>query len=111
MRWPLFVFGTLRRGELNHHYLDGRYAAMTPAVLHGYARVQPLMIAPTVGASVDGELYTLEPTGYDATLAGCDELEELVPGTLIGPEYERRQVEVITASGPVTAWAYVQSGS
>lgn len=83
---------------------------MAPAELYGYARLHPLMIAPAAGGVVDGELYTLDPVRYDATLAGCDELEELVPGTLIGPEYERRRVEVVTANGSVTAWAYVQAG-
>ncbi len=110
MSLPLFVFGTLRRGHVNHHYLDGWYASVTPAWLHGFARLHPLMIAPAVGGRVDGELYTLDPVRYDATLAGCDELEELVPGTLIGPEYERRQVDVVTEQGTVTAWAYVQAG-
>jgi hypothetical protein len=54
------------------------------------------MIAPAAGGIVDGELYTLDPARYAETLAGCDELEELVPGTLCGPEYERREVEVLT---------------
>src|SRR5829696_6272856 len=26
-QWPLFVFGTLRRGHENHHYLAGHYVA------------------------------------------------------------------------------------
>jgi gamma-glutamylcyclotransferase (GGCT)/AIG2-like uncharacterized protein YtfP len=108
MSLPLFVFGTLRRGHVNHHYLEGRYASMIPAELHGYARLHPLMIAPAAGGIVDGELYTLDPARYAETLAGCDELEELVPGTLCGPEYERREVEVLTENGSVTTWAYVQ---
>ncbi len=108
MSLPLFVFGTLRRGEPNHHYLHGFYDRMQPAVLPGYARVAPLMIAPRADAEVIGEVYFLTEARYDKTLAGCDELEEIPPGTLIGHEYERRQVQIVTPDGPLEAWAYVR---
>ena len=105
---PLFVFGTLRRGEENHHYLDGHYVRMIPAVLAGYVRLHPLMIAPDPSGQVDGELYFLQPEEYAATLAGCDELEELFPGQLVGRDYKRKFVTVSTADGDYGAWAYVQ---
>lgn len=108
MSIPLFVFGTLRRGEPNHHYLDGFYDRVLPAVLSGYARIAPLMIAERDGAEVIGEVYFLTESRYDKTLAGCDELEEIPPGTLVGHEYERRLVRVTTDEGPLEAWAYVQ---
>jgi gamma-glutamylcyclotransferase (GGCT)/AIG2-like uncharacterized protein YtfP len=41
-------------------------------------------------------------------MAGCDELEEIPPGKLIGHEYQRKQVSVETAEGSFEAWAYVQ---
>ena len=82
---------------------------MTPANLHGYARLHALMIAPARDGLVDGELYFLNSFEYDATLAGCDELEEIPPGQLAGHEYERRRVTVGTSAGGVTAWAYVQA--
>jgi len=107
-RLPLFVFGTLRRGQRNHHYLAGRYASVAPAVLPGYQRLHELMIARASGGVVDGELFELTPEIYDTTLAGCDELEEIPPGQLIGHEYERRLVTVETDQGTVQAWAYVQ---
>lgn len=108
MSIPLFVFGTLRRGEPNHHYLDGFYDRMLPAVLPGYVRVAPLMIAERDGAEVIGEVYFLTESRYDRTLAGCDELEEIPPGMLIGHEYERRLVRITTAEGSMDAWAYVR---
>ncbi len=108
-RLPLFVFGTLRCGHENHRYLDGHFERMVPASLPGYARLHPLMIAPAREGVVDGELYFLNSFEYDATLAGCDELEEIPPGQLVGHEYERRRVTVVTSAGDVTAWAYVQS--
>ncbi len=108
-RLPLFVFGTLRYGHCNHHYLASRYDRRVPAVLHDYRRIAPLMIDRAPGDEVDGELYHLRRTDYDSTMAGCDELEEIPPGQLIGHEYERRRVVVVTEVGPVEAWAYVQS--
>lgn len=109
MSLTLFVFGTLRRGERNHHYLHGFYDRVLPAVLTGYARVAPLMIAPCPGGEVIGELYFLTESRAARTLAECDELEELVPGTLVGKEYERRCVCVVADGVTVEAWAYVQS--
>ncbi len=108
---PLFVFGTLRRGEPNHHYLAGFYERVVSAVLPGYERVAPLMIAARDGAEVVGEVFFLTESRYNQTLAGCDELEELPPGMLVGHEYERRLVRITTAEGPLQAWAYVQPGS
>lgn len=110
-RLPLFVFGTLRRGHVNHHYLDGKYTQVIPALLHNYHRLHELMIAPAPGLSVDGELFSLTLEIYDSTLAGCDELEEIPPGQMKGDLYERRVVLVETNAGVVPAWAYVQPES
>jgi gamma-glutamylcyclotransferase (GGCT)/AIG2-like uncharacterized protein YtfP len=107
-RLPLFTFGTLRRGEVNHHYLAEKFVDVVPAWLDGYVRLHPLMIAEQAGGVVDGELFTLDPQTYDEALAGCDDLEGLKDGQLIGADYERRQVTVRTAQGLVRAWAYVQ---
>lgn len=105
---PLFVFGTLRRGHCNHHYLDRRYQRVIPALLRGYQRLDELMIAPRPDGVVDGELYFLTQEIYHATLAGCDVLEEIPAGQLIGHEYQRKIVSVQTAEGTIQAWAYVQ---
>lgn len=107
-RLPLFVFGTLRRGKENHHYLDGHYDRMIAANLSGYERLHPLMIARKDGGVVDGELFFLRLDRYDATLTGCDFLEEIPPGTLVGHEYQRKRVQVETSEGTFVAWAYVQ---
>lgn len=106
--WPLFTFGTLRTGHRNHHYLAGRFDRMIPAVLMGYRRLHELMIAPAVDDCVDGELFFLTPAICAETMAGCDLLEEIPPGQLVGHEYERKLVWVQTAEGPLQAWAYVQ---
>lgn len=108
---PLFVFGTLRLGHRNHHYLENRFIRMMPGLLNGYERLHELMIAPKADGTVDGELFFLSREIYDETLAGCDELEEIPPGQLIGHEYERKVVSVETSEGTYQAWAYVQPES
>ena len=108
LRLPLFVFGTLRRGQCNHHLLQDRYARCLPAELPDYTRVEELMIDRQPGGVVQGELFTLSPEVYEQTLADCDELEEIPLGELIGHEYERRQVAVQVTGGSGLAWAYVR---
>ena len=103
---PLFVFGPLRRGECNHGYLAGQFDQVQLARLLGFARIAPLMIARDLNSVVDGELFWLTAENYEATLAGCDRLEELPVNGLIGDEYRRIAVRVQTESGEVVAWAY-----
>jgi gamma-glutamylcyclotransferase (GGCT)/AIG2-like uncharacterized protein YtfP len=106
-RLPLYVFGTLRRGEENHFYLDGKYDRVLPALLRGFRRSEPLMIVRDAAGQVDGELYFLRSDLYDAALRGCDDLEGIPPGQTAGPEYQRLEVRVETAEGTLSAWAYV----
>lgn len=107
-RLPLFAFGTLRRGEVNHHYLAGRYDRVLTATLPDYSVVAPLMIDRSTGGSVPGELFFLRPGSYESTLAGCDELEGVTPRQSRYAEYERKKVRVLTNVGTFEAWAYVR---
>ena len=104
---PLFVYGTLRRGECNHDFLDGSYHQMLAARLRDFARADPLMIVKRVGGMVDGELYFLRADVYDQTLRRCDRLEDIPPGKMAGAYYRRIQVVVETSEGDFAAWAYV----
>jgi gamma-glutamylcyclotransferase (GGCT)/AIG2-like uncharacterized protein YtfP len=104
---PLFVFGTLRRGEENHHYLLGKYDRQLPAVLGGFRRSEPLMIVRATGEQVQGELYFICSELYAETLQACDALEGISPGETAGPEYRRIEVAVETPEGSLRAWAYV----
>jgi gamma-glutamylcyclotransferase (GGCT)/AIG2-like uncharacterized protein YtfP len=108
---PLFVFGTLRRGEPNHGYLEHRYTRWLPGSVRGFRRGRarhgfPAML-PAPGESVSGEVFFLDPVTREKTLRECDLLEDLPPGKLVGEFYQRAKVIVETAEGPVTAWAYV----
>ena len=106
---PLFVFGTLRRGQRNHdRYLEGRYVRVLPARLPGFARTAPLMIARCADEVVDGELYFLRGESYDAAMEEIDWLESISPGQSVGPEYRRIRVRVQTAEGESIAWVYVR---
>ena len=96
-RLPLFVFGTLRLGECNHHYLAGRYDRRVAAVLRDFVRTAPLRIDHAPGESVDGELYFLQLERYDETMRGCDDLEEIPIGSVIGD----RRATHSAARGPV----------
>ncbi|MGC1276269.1 MAG: gamma-glutamylcyclotransferase family protein [Planctomycetaceae bacterium] len=102
-RLPLFAFGTLRRGEPNHHYLAGRYDRVLFARLPDFATVGPLMIDRSPGASVPGEIFFPLPGCYDAVLADCDELEGVTPRQSRYAVYERRRVRVLTAIGEFEA--------
>ena len=109
---PMFVFGTLRYGESNHHFLEHRYHKRLAAELDGYANVESEIGYPMIdlnsGDSVTGELFFLSEQCYDKTLIEIDELELLPPGELIGEWYERTTVSVSTTEGDFTAWAYVK---
>lgn len=104
---PLFVFGSLRRGKENHHYLDGGYDRQLPATLNGFRRSEPLMIVEASGGQVDGELYFIRAETYASTLRACDDLEGIPAGKTVGPEYRRIEVTVETPEGSFRAWAYV----
>jgi gamma-glutamylcyclotransferase (GGCT)/AIG2-like uncharacterized protein YtfP len=77
----VFVYGTLRPGEHNHAILAGDTLDACPAVLadHAlYARGLPY-VAAQAGHQVRGDLITLDPRSYAATLRRLDRLEGYDP--------------------------------
>ncbi len=112
--FPLFVFGTLRRGESNHHFLAGHFDRWLPATLRDFQRTTAAHGFPGIvrspGEHVVGELFFIRPAEFAETLRGCDLLEDILPGTLSGAYYQRAQVIVETGDGRFTAWAYVDPG-
>jgi gamma-glutamylcyclotransferase (GGCT)/AIG2-like uncharacterized protein YtfP len=108
---PLFVFGTLRRGECNHRCISGSYDRWLPATLRNFTRVLTTHgfpgIVPSPGDEVTGEVFFICPTLFAETLNRCDLLEGITLGQLVGTYYRRAQVTVETIEGKLTAWAYV----
>lgn len=113
--YPLFVFGTLRRGESNHHYLAGTFERWLPATLRDFRRFTAAHGFPTIVrcplAQVDGELFFIRPELYEQTLRQCDLLEDLPPGLLAGPYYRRMLVRIQTAEGEHDAWVYADAST
>ena len=108
---PLFVFGTLRRGAENHHYLAGNYDQFLVATLSDFRRTTAIhgfpAIIPSPGDTVQGELYFLRADRHAETLRACDTLEDIPPGETAGEFYRRATVRVETPAGQFTAWAYL----
>lgn len=83
----LFVYGTLMRGESNHHYLKSARFLQAAVTRAEFALVDfgeyPAIVRPG-SCAISGELYEVD----EATLARVDELEE-VPDF-----YERCEIEL-----------------
>lgn len=95
MQHLVFVYGTLRRGESNHHYLTGSQLLGLFDTPPEYALYD---LGPYPGLveghqSISGEVYLID----DETLTKLDVLED------VPVEYHRDTIE--TSFG--TAWIYV----
>jgi gamma-glutamylcyclotransferase (GGCT)/AIG2-like uncharacterized protein YtfP len=103
--WDVFVYGTLRRGGYNHHYLRGcRYlgAAATVAAYAMYVHGGiPYLVAEEARYRVTGEAYRVDA----AALRDLDALEE-------HPRvYCRREAEIVLEDGRrQQAWIYFARG-
>jgi len=110
-RLPVFVYGTLRRGEKNYSgFLAGRTLREEPATTAGrlfyVADGGYPYLEPGTG-TVIGELIHLLPERYEETLQGLDALEEYDPADEANSVYLRREAPVTLENGArVTAWVY-----
>lgn len=108
--FPVFVYGTLRRGGSNAFRMDG-------ATFHGCGTVAgrlyriswyPGLVLDPEADRVTGDLF--QASGEQ--LAALDEFEGLAAGEIEGSEYRRVKATVLQASGEaVTAWVYEWKGS
>lgn len=105
----LFVYGTLRRGQQNHHLLGPSATYLGQACMRG-ARLYSVAGAyyPVAVASSDprdvviGELYSVSDPSVFREL---DEFEEA-----LGPDplFRREQVNILAADGgEVSSWVYL----
>ncbi len=96
----VFVYGTLRRGYVNHHLLRGARGLGPARTLRPYALYLgefPYLVEQEPVCAIVGELYAVSPAG----LRLLDQLEE-------HPDwYQRRQVPVSDGQGQTRqAWVY-----
>jgi gamma-glutamylcyclotransferase (GGCT)/AIG2-like uncharacterized protein YtfP len=112
---PLFAFGTLRRGESNHHYLDGTYERCLAGTLRNFRKTLAAHGFPAIseapGNCVQGDLFFIRRELFVQTLHNCDLLEDIPPGELVGRYYRRAHVVIETDTGDFTAWAYLDPNS
>ncbi len=115
MQRPLFVYGTLKPGDVNYRaYLDGLMLMQRPASLRGAALYTqgpyPFLVygdgLATPGESVDGALVLPRPEWYDRVLARIDDLEGYTPGGFANL-YERIALEVESNGVAIEAWTYI----
>jgi gamma-glutamylaminecyclotransferase len=96
-RTILFVYGTLKRGERNHHRMRGQEFLGAAATAPRYRVVDlgahPGLVRDPNGLAIHGELFAVDARG----LAELDEFEE-VPGPFV-----REPIEV---AGYQLVWAY-----
>ena len=97
----LFVYGTLRQGQCNHHYFLDRSKflgmAKTKKRYALYGHGIPVLSRAVSISQVTGEVYSID----DATLLNLDRLEG-------HPDmYKREQAEVVLQDGTeLSAWIY-----
>ncbi|MEU7552146.1 gamma-glutamylcyclotransferase family protein [Streptomyces sp. NPDC044571] len=109
---PLFVYGTLRPGEINHDlFLRGRTAAEEPARLPDALLYDgpgfPYAVQ-HAGSEIVGELVTPAPEAYESLLAELDRLEDYYGPDRPRNVYDRVRREAVRPDGTLTtAWVYL----
>lgn len=102
---PIFVYGTLKRGEGNHRLLEGQEFVGVFKTAPKYRMFDCgwypcLKEAFDDGISVEGELYRVDA----ATLRRLDILEGISSQL-----YKRDSIELVGATEPVQAYFYLDS--
>lgn len=104
----IFVYGTLKRGELNHGLVAPFARSISGAWTEGDlfdVGLFPAMVAGT--GQVRGEVVRLDPADVEEVVTLLDLLEDCRPDDPAGSLYLRRIVEVVTDDGErERAYAY-----
>lgn len=95
-----FVYGTLKRGQVNHALIAPAVRDATPATIRG--RLYDVGPFPALSAgdeTVSGEALTVEAAALPRLLAILDDLEGYDPADPAGSMYVRRVVTATAAGG------------
>ncbi len=111
IRFPVFVYGTLRPGEKNYpRYLGGRTSRERPGTIRGelyFVRDGGYPYVAEGDSIVRGDVMEIDPALYHQTLRALDELEEYDPENEAESVYLRRRTAVRLDDGAdVIAWTY-----
>ena len=108
----LFVYGTLQRGQRNHHFLEEGARFLSRARVRG--RLYDLGAYP--GALLEagsgwvwGELYALLPARK--VLKRLDQLEGYLPADKSRSAFTRSLAEVDLGARKTLAWVYLYNGA
>lgn len=114
---PVFVYGTLRTGEVNAGVLDRWRLRTEPAWLpdhHLHVLEYPCVVpagdhrAPDAPVPVVGELVWIRAGAHRAALERLDRFEGFVPDDRAGSLYTREHASARTGTGDdVRCWVYV----
>ncbi len=102
----LFVYGTLRKGGTNAHYLESATCLKRDCYVEGELHATPYgypIARFKKGQFIRGELYSVSPK----VLEVVDKLEGYKEGRLTGNEYERVKINVIVDGKTVQAFGYI----
>lgn len=103
----IFVYGTLKRGQINDHLLASYALTIREATIDGLLYDVGEFPALIDGhGKVHGEVVAVEPALLSHVLAVLDRLEDFVQNEPESSMYLRRVVHAETASQSVNAYAY-----
>ncbi|XP_054257624.1 putative gamma-glutamylcyclotransferase CG2811, partial [Macrosteles quadrilineatus] len=110
--FKVFVYGTLKRGEPNHHWLtkpengtakfvgEGRTAVKYPLVIASRYNIPFLLDVPGTGNNIQGEVYEID----DKMLSNLDILEDYPT------YYTRRKESILLDDREEHCWTYFLNG-
>ncbi|MCX7610267.1 MAG: gamma-glutamylcyclotransferase [Ignavibacterium sp.] len=112
IQYPVFVYGTLSEGMLNHSFLQGKYTKKEKALVCGLkvypnkSNSYPFVIYHKPESVVQGELYYIKPEFYKEVMKNLDYLEGYNEDNPQYSHYLRELVTVYTKNG-ISELAYI----
>lgn len=107
----VFVYGTLLPGERYHRLIARLVTSRTPGVLAGACLADTGRGYPAAvegPGAVSGEVLLFEPQAWDEALRIMDRLEGYVGPESPRNDYDRREGQILVASGAVRAVVYMK---